>query len=130
MVNAAAKLEERWPRRDRSGSGRSRAHLYSTPRALGLAKAEKRARWRRRQCYQFCTRALIAFLIPCLRAVESVCTEAPEGAPAAVDPPTEARPGAAREPLMPAIPAICLAASHQLLWCWSAGAWQCPACGG
>ena len=59
----------------------------------------------------------------------STCAEAPEGAPASVDLPTPA-PAPVSEPLAPAMPAICPAASHQLLWQWHAGTWQCPACGG
>lgn len=61
---------------------------------------------------------------------EHVCTEAPEGALVAVDPLTEARPAPESEPHVPALPAICPAASHRLLWQWHAGPWQCPACGG
>lgn len=32
-------------------------------------------------------------------------------------------------PLVMARPTACLAASHQLLWYWSARAWHCPTCG-
>jgi hypothetical protein len=63
-------------------------------------------------------------------ANHSTCAEAPEEAPATVSPPA-----AAPEPTSTELPApvrslICPAASHQLLWRWSAGTWQCPACGG
>lgn len=34
------------------------------------------------------------------------------------------------EPIVPALRLVCPAASHQLLWQWRAGTWQCPACGG
>jgi hypothetical protein len=46
-------------------------------------------------------------------AENSTCTEAPEGAPAVVDPP-EAQPAPEGKPLVPARAALCLAASHQL----------------
>jgi hypothetical protein len=59
----------------------------------------------------------------------NVSTAIAEHAPESVDPP-EALPASPEGvPLMPARPAGCLAASHQLLWRWSAGTWQCPACG-
>ena len=56
-------------------------------------------------------------------------SEMRESTPATVDPPTAA-PAPEREVPAPARPSACPAASHQLLWRWSAGAWQCPACGG
>ena len=59
----------------------------------------------------------------------STDTEVPEGTSAAVIPPTTT-PALECVPLTPTLPAICAAASHQLLWCWHAGIWQCPACGG
>ena len=63
-------------------------------------------------------------------AVEnSACTEAPEHTPAAVDPPTAAPAPPDGEPFVPTLPAICPAASHQMLWQWRAGSWQDPACG-
>jgi hypothetical protein len=55
--------------------------------------------------------------------------ELPERALALVDPPEAVPAPADDEPLRPARPSVCPAASHQLLWRWSAGSWQCPACG-
>ena len=55
--------------------------------------------------------------------------EIAECEPAAVDPPTAA-PALESKPLMPALRRACPAVSHQLLWRWSAGSWQCPSCGG
>ncbi len=63
-------------------------------------------------------------------AEDSACTDAPACAPVAVDPPTASPAPSSAVPLLPVLPAICPAASHQLLWRWSAGSWQCPACGG
>jgi hypothetical protein len=64
-------------------------------------------------------------------AVEkSACAEAQECAPAGAAPPTAAPAPPDMGPISPARPAICPAASHQLLWRWRAGSWQCPACGG
>jgi hypothetical protein len=60
----------------------------------------------------------------------SACTEAPEQVPAPVEPPPASPAPSGIEPLLPARPAACPAASHQLLWQWRAGSWQCPACGG
>ena len=58
----------------------------------------------------------------------SACTELPERVPESVDPP-EARPAPPDGmSLLSALPAICPAASHQLLWHWSAGSWHCPLC--
>ena len=51
-------------------------------------------------------------------------------APALMDPPEASTASSGIELLVPALPAVCLAASHQLLWQWFAGSWQCPACGG
>jgi hypothetical protein len=56
-------------------------------------------------------------------------SEIAAGEPRAVVPPTAA-PALEDEPLTPTLRLVCPAASHQLLWRWSAGAWQCPACGG
>jgi hypothetical protein len=60
----------------------------------------------------------------------SASTQAPAQAQAVVDPPAVAPVPRGAESLSPVLPRVCLAASHQLLWRWSAGAWQCPACGG
>jgi hypothetical protein len=63
-------------------------------------------------------------------AVEnSACTEVPEQASASVDAPKASPAPLDDKPLLPALPMVCLAASHQLLWQWRAGSWQCPACG-
>lgn len=64
-------------------------------------------------------------------AVEkSTCTETSEHAPTSADPPAAAPASPGIElPLQP-LPAACPAASHQLLWRWSAGSWHCRACGG
>ena len=62
-------------------------------------------------------------------AENSACTELPGPAPESVDPPEAPPTPADGTPLLPALPAICPAASHQLLWRWSAGTWWCPVCG-
>jgi hypothetical protein len=63
-------------------------------------------------------------------AENSACTKAPEQVPAPVEPPKASPAPLDVRPLLPVMPPICPAASHQLLWRWSAGSWQCPACGG
>ena len=61
---------------------------------------------------------------------EIACTELPGHTAAAADPTTAASSAPEGEQLLSAVPVACLAASHQLLWSWRAGTWQCPACGG
>jgi hypothetical protein len=54
--------------------------------------------------------------------------ELPKHAPASVDPPEAPTSAPEDVPLLSEQPAVCLAASHRLLWRWTAGAWQCPLC--
>jgi|ERR1051326_3796424 hypothetical protein len=56
------------------------------------------------------------------------CNGPPESTLAPVDV-LETDPASQAAPRLSLAPAACPAASHQLLWHWSAGAWQCPACG-
>lgn len=65
-----------------------------------------------------------------LAAEQSICTEIPEHSPASMDPPEASHAPQDGEPLVPALIAICPAASHQLLWRLRAGTWQCPVCSG
>jgi len=59
----------------------------------------------------------------------TACTEAAEQTSASVDPPEALLAPPDGEPIAPALRLVCPAASHQLLWQWRVGAWQCPACG-
>jgi hypothetical protein len=54
----------------------------------------------------------------------------PEHTPASVDPQEASPRPSGIEPHVPAQWHICPAASHQLLWRWTAGSWQCPVCSG
>lgn len=59
----------------------------------------------------------------------TLSTEVPEYATASVDPPETSPSAPDGELFMPALPQVCLAASHQLLWHWKAFAWHCSLCG-
>ena len=128
MVNAAASLEERGE--------------PVTARAVGAAahiSMNTACTWlRQRETGTLESEAMLSTLqyspysvsdnIPATD--ESICTEVPEHALAASDPPGAPTVPADGKSLMPTLPAICPAASHQLLWRMRAGSWQCPACGG
>jgi hypothetical protein len=62
-------------------------------------------------------------------AEQSACTEPPEQAAVLAVQVTAAPRASEGEPPVPALRLACLAASHQLLWQWQAGSWQCPTCG-
>ena len=61
-------------------------------------------------------------------AENGTCIEVSVHTLAAIDLSTAAPAQPNDEPLLPVMPAICPAASHQLLWRWSAGTWHCPVC--
>jgi hypothetical protein len=74
---------------------------------------------------QYCSSS-ISDNMPAVENSESL--ELLEHAPASVDPPEAPTSAPDDVPLLPALPAACLAASHRLLWRWTADAWQCPLC--